>query len=652
MLKLRLWNGNSLKKESIFPVELSKYTSVVDMPRKAKKIRFASEEYKSENVFMELPSSSRKNNYRKKKKLSTSDKDYEPSNISQKLKSRIPTPHKPRNTRKRKLVLSFSNESFEENVANNISPSKSETSSFPNVHKKPREQEPSVIEISSDSENTNDSFTLNHFFDTREHSLNESITEAHSGINYEFISNRVRNVSIFAKQICGNSDKESTNNGFITRLSEESNEAKDTDEFESERSIENREVSIQVDPNELNSTYPEEITPQFQQNCFNNIQNTFIEEAHNDSHMQNSISNEIPTAFIPDLPLPEKIAKYCEIDNEKCVLLKENCSLPFYGSFTLKVIHGNIEVLGHSMNKHSKEINLYSPRGSALMVIKNVSCEGEGEDSHENIPILKDNGIFKDFPVEKTTAIFVYKKLDDSSVKLTEKYISQQIFPKLEDNKAPQVIFEPKDDWNIVSTSPSWDEVLSRVNSSTKLLVTGGKGVGKSTFIKYAINRLLNNYGKIRMIDLDPGQPEFTVPGCTSVFIITEKVFGPNYTHLRKAKRSYLCDINVGNEPTKYLENHKTSDGRRDSLNIVSSAITFILPTDIIQISSKIFKKNFKKDLTVETVRENCGLFEDLSNVGFSLHKLMAMTDDNSGWTLEPRQAREMCVLSHLGQMM
>ncbi|KAG5877404.1 Polynucleotide 5'-hydroxyl-kinase NOL9, partial [Gonioctena quinquepunctata] len=134
---------------------------------------------------------------------------------------------------------------------------------------------------------------------------------------------------------------------------------------------------------------------------------------------------------------------------------------------------------------------------------------------------------------------------------------------------------------------------------------------------------------------------------------------------------SYLCDINVGNEPTKYLRTIKLLMEEVESnediptlinymgfaqgigLNIVSSAITFILPTDIIQISSKIFKKNFKKDLTVETVRENCGLFGgDLSNVGFSLHKLMAMTDDNSGWTLEPRQAREMCVLSYLGQMM
>lgn len=44
-------------------------------------------------------------------------------------------------------------------------------------------------------------------------------------------------------------------------------------------------------------------------------------------------------------------------------------------------------------------------------------------------------------------------------------------------------------------------------------------------------------YKEIRVVDLDPGQPEFTVPGCVSLHTIREPVFGPNYTHIKKAEK-------------------------------------------------------------------------------------------------------------------
>jgi len=51
---------------------------------------------------------------------------------------------------------------------------------------------------------------------------------------------------------------------------------------------------------------------------------------------------------------------------------------------------------------------------------------------------------------------------------------------------------------------------------SIRLLLCGGKGVGKSTVLRYTVNRLLKECQTILVVDFDPGQPEFTPAGCIS----------------------------------------------------------------------------------------------------------------------------------------
>lgn len=61
-----------------------------------------------------------------------------------------------------------------------------------------------------------------------------------------------------------------------------------------------------------------------------------------------------------------------------------------------------------------------------------------------------------------------------------------------------------------------------------RLLVAGGKGVGKSTFLRFLVNRVLAEVGApVLVVDLDPGQAEFTVPGLS----LNHREYG----HLRAA---------------------------------------------------------------------------------------------------------------------
>lgn len=61
----------------------------------------------------------------------------------------------------------------------------------------------------------------------------------------------------------------------------------------------------------------------------------------------------------------------------------------------------------------------------------------------------------------------------------------------------------------------------------------GGKGAGKSTYVRYQVNKLLA-HGPVLVVDLDPGQSLFTVAGSVSATVVTAPLLGPSFTHLRK----------------------------------------------------------------------------------------------------------------------
>nr|CAI5827208.1 unnamed protein product [Callosobruchus analis] len=396
---------------------------------------------------------------------------------------------------------------------------------------------------------------------------------------------------------------------------------------------------------------------------------------------ENKIYSEEPSEEAED---PEKYfqsvyevrkpkAAYYSLDDDKIVVLRENSTLPFFGLFKLKVLYGKVEILGYTLTEHSKAVNVYSPRGSAWLYIRNITDVTTKSNLSNFLPFLESNECLREVVVEETSAVLRCSRLNDTKMRFIEKYISQHIFPDDISSKMPQVAFEPRSGNNIVITHKKWDEVVGQIGSSTKLMVTGGRGVGKSMFVRYTINMLLSRFKKVRVIDLDPGQSMFTPPGMVSVLDVSEPVLGPSYTHLRQTERSYLSNIDVGRNPFVYVKSVKSLMDyvaildndvptvinymgfvQSLGLNIISSVITYIKPTDVVQISSKHRKKNFKTSLSINLIKENCNIFGHASiDFEFRLHELNAMNDISmGGWTLESRQMRELCVLAYLAEML
>jgi polynucleotide 5'-hydroxyl-kinase GRC3/NOL9 len=104
-------------------------------------------------------------------------------------------------------------------------------------------------------------------------------------------------------------------------------------------------------------------------------------------------------------------------------------------------------------------------------------------------------------------------------------------------------------------------------------MICGPKGSGKSTFAKLLTNRLLSQTGGninrasevkkapgIAILDLDPGQPEYSAQGQLSLIHLNELNFGPQFTHPVPTKQSRILRahsvgaITPALDPALYME--------------------------------------------------------------------------------------------------
>ena len=106
----------------------------------------------------------------------------------------------------------------------------------------------------------------------------------------------------------------------------------------------------------------------------------------------------------------------------------------------------------------------------------------------------------------------------------------------------------------------------------------------RSTYLRYAINRMLAKFRAVCVIDCDVGQPEFTVSGLLSLHVITEPVLTASHLHLKQPLLAYYTgDLTSKSEPaltlrcverlySKYLEFLQAS---KESVNRVQAGNSF-----------------------------------------------------------------------------
>lgn len=113
------------------------------------------------------------------------------------------------------------------------------------------------------------------------------------------------------------------------------------------------------------------------------------------------------------------------------------------------------------------------------------------------------------------------------------KHMSENVFPLVNATNRPNYsseyllncLIQSADMSNGLQVPTVWTKLPLKQES--RLMVTGGKGVGKSTLLRYMLNRHLEKFPRALLIDLDIGQPELFVPQTVSCTVVDAPLLGP-----------------------------------------------------------------------------------------------------------------------------
>lgn len=324
--------------------------------------------------------------------------------------------------------------------------------------------------------------------------------------------------------------------------------------------------------------------------------------------------------------------------NSRHVLLLLRNELHFHGSLHVKLIAGNVTAFGYQL-QHNKTVTLHSPRGHGFInLIARPSSLAAQQQYSQALNSLRADFYAQDIEYLKAqmncasdAVLLLERDQTNKGVNMIDRYMRETMFPNINafNNESPfyssefvlHCKFSTEPD-NGLMHNEQWSTIA--LQKATKLVTIGGKGVGKSTFIRYLINSNIGKFSKFLFIDLDIGQPELFVPQTLSATVVTEPILGPGYLkNFQPLKAVLFGDINVLPNPIKYLrcvlELFAFCSSQSELSNIpwiintmgysrgfgselMACILKMIQPSDVVQIQSQMSAENFVQIMNADTV--------------------------------------------------
>ncbi|KAI1145690.1 hypothetical protein F4825DRAFT_467135 [Nemania diffusa] len=243
--------------------------------------------------------------------------------------------------------------------------------------------------------------------------------------------------------------------------------------------------------------------------------------------------------------------------------LDEGERLVILGSYGMRVESGEVTVYGATLEASGSVSWVHAPQSHALPVIRCTNDTTLELHPHPGAEDLKDLRTFSP----------LFRKLwwegssspsHDEGSRSGETYrilYTSEDGPKraiLQDLKAPP-------EWNREAAKL----VASKSSAPSSVIITGPKSSGKSTFGKILTNRLLTgtqahakrpSNGGVVILDLDPGQPEYCVPGQIALILVTTPVLSPSFCRpldapgIRTIRSHALASLSPASDPDLYTE--------------------------------------------------------------------------------------------------
>lgn len=384
----------------------------------------------------------------------------------------------------------------------------------------------------------------------------------------------------------------------------------------------------------------------------------------------------------------------------------------FKGRLQVTVLGGIIDFLGYTMEEDHKQVyDVYSPRGYSLNCIRSIEKSSKNTNLKAIATLLTEAGhsCDEEFLQRKSSscAIILLRLLDSGLIRYTSRLFRVNILKKEEctpsswDDEAGRKFGKL---CNILDTSiilreaafsaryyqqpDEWYEFTQQLidnakkNETVRLMLLGGKGVGKSTLLRYIVNRLIQSFGSVLVLDFDPGQPELFPAGCVSASLITEPLLGPNFTHFQQPLHCYhIGDVDVTACPDRYVQscNKLINDCKMNpslartptlintmgftngmGLDLALDLIRLSQPLQVLHITSRSSRRRYPSLMDHEYVTHHRRgwMTSNDSSDGLPAYTLLAIESEAEHsekcleeWGFRPRELRDIGLMSYFGNL-
>ncbi|KAL9591673.1 MAG: hypothetical protein Q9179_007484, partial [Wetmoreana sp. 5 TL-2023] len=293
-----------------------------------------------------------------------------------------------------------------------------------------------------------------------------------------------------------------------------------------------------------------------------------------------SASSEVVTPSTSDINqlstfVPSKDNVIGQTDQEWTINLKGE-TMTLLGQYEIWVKEGAISIQGAILYPSPSVYTIFAPSTHALPLIRSIRNPYRPSPQQTIITISNHRSgirLLKEISPKFDRLWNRAKARTDepgSSVDL-----SRRTFAFLKDSSndglyRPLHSLEPPSGWQTLITMLAPE---MQTDQTKKLLVCGPNGSGKSTFSRMLINAILtkppaqtqlaNSLGDgrcIALLDVDPGQPEFSPPGEVSLVQISTCICGPPFTHptasgdeVKLVRSHHVGATTSKHDPTFYL---------------------------------------------------------------------------------------------------
>lgn len=293
------------------------------------------------------------------------------------------------------------------------------------------------------------------------------------------------------------------------------------------------------------------------------------------------------------------VKKSSTSDHQNITLLNQDVAL--IGRAKIVIVQGCVTIFGYTLSEGTKKsIMIESPSWmSALCIepkyqentstIKNCSISERQVTStiiNNRIIKVKISSMSNDkltFQLSARSGVKSSISISDRWLSSADNIIENVKRSRLFDNMITS--FDFKKSTSSAENNKNSDLELSthhkdidfKISNSNRVLVCGAKGVGKSTYVRYLVNRLLtsrkghetkethvDDINLVAILDCDVGQPELSPPGMLSLTIVSRPLVCTPHAHMVCGASKYDSDKRImkhseDSHPFRVANEHESS---------------------------------------------------------------------------------------------